>query len=302
MDGRGCPRPELHGAALTIGAPFEHGAKGHRRAGDHGHSADAAKPAIRGYRDSAGGRSFGVITYAAEGTLDGSVEHPIPLEQLASERARRFQGAGLEVVARGIRRSGEQSRPPPPSCAATAGRSLRSSALPALRLVALCAGDARDVVPVLAARADRDQVDAVLVELDEELASRAASASDSARLVRVVVRHADAGDPAAFRDVLPVHVLMLCGVFGNVHHATVADIARASPAMSIQAATSSGRAVVATLLIVVLRSGACSLRRGGRAGALWGGSASGHRSPWHHASGSSLHLPERRFVPPSGRR
>ena len=104
-------------------------------------------------------------------------------------------------------------------------------ASPAPRLLALCAGDARDVVPVLAARANRDQVDAVLVELDEGLATRAAGAADSAGLVRVVVRHADAGDPASFRDVLPVNVLMLCGIFGNVDHATVADITRAIPAM-----------------------------------------------------------------------
>ncbi len=48
---------------------------------------------------------------------------------------------------------------------------------------------------------------------------------------RVVVRHGDAGDPDSFRDIVPVHVLVLCGVFGNVSQATVADIARAVPAM-----------------------------------------------------------------------
>lgn len=99
------------------------------------------------------------------------------------------------------------------------------------RLLALCAGDARDVIPVLAARADGGQVEAVLVELDERLATWAANAADSAGLERVVVRHGDAGDPSSFRDVVPVHVLMLCGVFGNVSQATVADIARAVPAM-----------------------------------------------------------------------
>jgi len=102
---------------------------------------------------------------------------------------------------------------------------------PAPRLLAICAGDARDVVPVLAARADGKHVDAVLVELDEELATSGASAAESAGLERVVVRRGDAGDPASFRDVVPVHVLMLCGIFGNVHHATVADIASAVPAM-----------------------------------------------------------------------
>ena len=104
-------------------------------------------------------------------------------------------------------------------------------ASPAPRLLALCAGDARDVIPVLAARADGGQVDAVLVEFDEDLATRAANAADSAGLERVVVRHGDAGDPASFGDVVPVHVLMLCGIFGNVDHATVADIARAVPTM-----------------------------------------------------------------------
>lgn len=105
---------------------------------------------------------------------------------------------------------------------------------PAPRLLSLCAGDARDVVPVLAARADGRLVDVVLVELDEELASRAANAATTAGLERVVVRCGDAGDPAWFTDVVPVHVLMLCGIFGNVEHASVADIARAVPAMVLQ--------------------------------------------------------------------
>lgn len=102
---------------------------------------------------------------------------------------------------------------------------------PAPRLLALCAGDARDVVPVLAARADGDQIDVTLVELDDELASRAVNAAKAAGLTRVVVRRGDAGDPASFSDFVPVDVLMLCGIFGNVEHASVADIARAVPAM-----------------------------------------------------------------------
>ncbi len=103
--------------------------------------------------------------------------------------------------------------------------------LPAPCLLALCAGDARDVVPVLATRADGNQIEAVLVESDEELAKRAANAADSAGLKRLVVRHGDAADPASFCDVVPVHVLMLCGILGNVEHAAAADLARAVPAM-----------------------------------------------------------------------
>ena len=107
-------------------------------------------------------------------------------------------------------------------------------ASPAPRLLALCTGDARDVVPVLAARGDRDQIDATLVELDDELASRAVNAAKVAGLERVVVRRGDAGDPASFSDVIPVDVLMLCGIFGNIEHAVVAEIARAAPAMVLQ--------------------------------------------------------------------
>jgi hypothetical protein len=104
-------------------------------------------------------------------------------------------------------------------------------ASPAPRLLALCAGDGRDVVPVLAARAGGERVDALLIELDAVLADRAATAAATAGLERVVVRCGDAGDPAAFDDVVPVDVLMLCGIFGNVEHATVAAIARAVPAL-----------------------------------------------------------------------
>jgi hypothetical protein len=102
---------------------------------------------------------------------------------------------------------------------------------PDATLLALCAGEARDVVPVLAARRDGDRIAAVLVELDQGLAGRAEAEVRSAHLPRVEIRRADAGDPASFRDVVPVDVLMLCGIFGNVEHEAVRTIAQAVPAM-----------------------------------------------------------------------
>jgi hypothetical protein len=99
------------------------------------------------------------------------------------------------------------------------------------RLLSLCAGEGRDVIPVLSSRASGGRVGAVLVELDSELADRAVAAAKLADLPKVEVRCADAGDPASFRDVLPVEVLMLCGIFGNVEHNTVRGIAQAVPAM-----------------------------------------------------------------------
>lgn len=105
---------------------------------------------------------------------------------------------------------------------------------PAPRILALCSGEARDVVPVLAGRADGAQVQATLIEFDVELASRAARAVKTAGLGKVVVRCADAGDPTSFTELLPVHVLMLCGIFGNVEHESVAELVRAVPTMVFQ--------------------------------------------------------------------
>jgi hypothetical protein len=82
-----------------------------------------------------------------------------------------------------------------------------------LRLLSLCSGDGRDTIPVLA-QSSR-QVDACLVELEPALATEARrSAADAG--VDLEVRTGDAGEVATYEDRLPVDVLMLCGVFGNV--------------------------------------------------------------------------------------
>jgi SAM-dependent methyltransferase len=100
-----------------------------------------------------------------------------------------------------------------------------------LRLLSLCSGDGRDTIPVLAAHA-RD-VDACLVELDPDLAERARRAAAAAG-VPVDVRTDDAGAVAAFEDRLPVDVLMLCGLFGNI------------PDADVMRTVDAGRAMVAT--------------------------------------------------------
>jgi Methyltransferase domain len=82
-----------------------------------------------------------------------------------------------------------------------------------VRLLSLCAGDGRDAIPVLAESVR--PVEACLVELDPALASAAREAASSAGL-EVDVRVGDAGLVSTFADRLPVDVLMLCGVFGNV--------------------------------------------------------------------------------------
>ncbi|MEV6637163.1 class I SAM-dependent methyltransferase family protein [Actinoplanes sp. NPDC051470] len=96
-----------------------------------------------------------------------------------------------------------------------------------LRLVAMCAGEGRDVLPVLASAGD-PLVSAVLVEFDPGLASTARATAAELGLSGVRVRVADAGDPATYADLAPAHILMACGVFGNV---TMADARRTIAAM-----------------------------------------------------------------------
>jgi hypothetical protein len=96
------------------------------------------------------------------------------------------------------------------------------------RLLNLCAGDARDTVPVLAA-VDRE-VEACAVELDAGLAVQARRAAADAE-VALEVRTGDAADPSTYADRLPVDVLMLIGVFGNISDADGVTTVRAAASM-----------------------------------------------------------------------
>lgn len=108
------------------------------------------------------------------------------------------------------------------------GEALDASAGP-VSILSLCAGDGRDLVPELAARPGR-AVSAVLVELDEHLAD-GARARVAAAGVNVEVRTADAGSTRTFADVVPVDLLLLCGIFGNVTGADIRRTVDAVPAL-----------------------------------------------------------------------
>jgi hypothetical protein len=98
------------------------------------------------------------------------------------------------------------------------------------RVLSLCAGDGRDVIPELAARSG-NRLEAVLVELDAELAASAAASAASAGLRTVDVRAADASLPESFSDALPVDLLLLCGIFGNIPDDDIRRTISAVPAM-----------------------------------------------------------------------
>ncbi len=99
-----------------------------------------------------------------------------------------------------------------------------------MRLLSLCSGDGRDVLPELA-RSGRETAPTLLVEQDETLADDARATADRLRLTQVTVIAGDAGDMTTFASVLPVDLLMLCGIFGNLAERDVAATIEATPSM-----------------------------------------------------------------------
>jgi hypothetical protein len=94
-------------------------------------------------------------------------------------------------------------------------RELFHASAPPRSVLALCAGEGRDLIPVLADLPAAQRPVATLVELDAHLADNAQRhALDAGVSVNVIV--GDAGSPQTWASVPPVDLLMLCGIFGNV--------------------------------------------------------------------------------------
>lgn len=90
-----------------------------------------------------------------------------------------------------------------------------------LTLISMCAGQGRDVIPVLAAREGGSQVRALLVELDSDNARSAQAAIAAAGLNDIEVRCTDAAMTDSYADYAPADIILACGIFGNI---TVEDI------------------------------------------------------------------------------
>jgi hypothetical protein len=105
-----------------------------------------------------------------------------------------------------------------------------------IHVLSLCAGDGRDLVLGAAGHARAADLDGRLVERDPDLAEKAASniaglSSGSSVLC------ADAAETARYVDALPVDLLLLCGIFGNVSDDDIERTIAAVPAMCSAGAT-----------------------------------------------------------------
>ncbi|MFU8871187.1 class I SAM-dependent methyltransferase [Micromonospora sp. SL4-19] len=95
-----------------------------------------------------------------------------------------------------------------------------------LRVISLCAGQGRDLIPVLATHSRRDDVTARLVELDPRNAEVARKAAAEAGLCGVEVVVGDAALTDRYADLVPADLVLVCGVFGNIAEADIRTTVR----------------------------------------------------------------------------
>lgn len=106
-----------------------------------------------------------------------------------------------------------------------------------IRVLSMCAGQGRDLLPVLAAHPRRAEVSALLVELDPRNAEYARESARAAGLAGVRVATGDAALCSAYEGVVPVRLALVCGVFGNVVPADVERTVRELPRLCGPGAT-----------------------------------------------------------------
>jgi hypothetical protein len=98
-----------------------------------------------------------------------------------------------------------------------------------VRLISMCAGQGRDVIPVLAAHPRRGDASALLVELDPRNAEAAEQAAREAGLSNVRVLQADAALTDNYAGAVPADIVLACGIFGNISLEDIERTVRALP-------------------------------------------------------------------------
>jgi hypothetical protein len=99
-----------------------------------------------------------------------------------------------------------------------------------VRLVSACAGQGRDVIGVLREHPRRTEVQVRLIELDPRVAADARAFAAAAGLAATVeVLEGDAGAAASYAGAAAAHLVLMCGVFGNVEDEDVRATVHALP-------------------------------------------------------------------------
>jgi len=105
-----------------------------------------------------------------------------------------------------------------------------------IRVLSLCAGDGRDLILATAGHPRVMDITGLLVELNLQLAQQAATNVTTVN-ANLRVKNTDAGDTGEFRSALPIDLLLLCGIFGNITNGDIQRTIAAVPAICRSGAT-----------------------------------------------------------------
>jgi hypothetical protein len=93
----------------------------------------------------------------------------------------------------------------------------------AIRAIGVCAGQSHDLIGALAEHPRRDDLTARLVELDAHNVALARQAAQAAGLHGIEPVAGDASVTDAYDGAVPADLILLCGVFGNISEADIAN-------------------------------------------------------------------------------
>lgn len=88
-------------------------------------------------------------------------------------------------------------------------------------IISICAGEGKDVIPVLQEYAHVQRVRARLVEIDPNIIGKLRKNIHAAGLDHFEVMQADAAYTGVYRGMVPADLVLLCGVFGNISDADI---------------------------------------------------------------------------------
>lgn len=84
------------------------------------------------------------------------------------------------------------------------------------QIIDICAGDGRDLLPVLANYPNALLVHSLLVEIDKNLLGAASSLAVSENVPNITPKLTDASVSLVYEAVIPADLILLCGVLGNI--------------------------------------------------------------------------------------
>lgn len=115
------------------------------------------------------------------------------------------------------------------------------------RFVSICAGQAHDIIGVLAGHQHASRVQGRLVELNPENVAKIRAKALDAGLQHLEVIEGDAADTSLYEGAVPADLVIAVGIFGNISDEDVLNTIRALPQFAKPGATvvwSRGRQIV----------------------------------------------------------